>query len=158
MRGWPALLGGLGVVAIAFGLLTALLAAFQPIPLADLNWVTANLLVGVLLLGISVATSFDSLRERMLSGEGRRAGKYGTSALLSTALGILIIGMLAFLSTRYSLRFDWSEQQVNTLTSQSLALLEGLEEELRITAFFPRRQEHPARHPPDPLPLASPRF
>jgi ABC-type uncharacterized transport system involved in gliding motility auxiliary subunit len=157
MRGWSALLGGLGVVAISFGLLTALLAAFQPIPLADLNWVTANLLVGVLLLGISVATSFDSLRERILSGEGRRAGKYGTSALLSTALGILIIGMLAFLSTRYSLRFDWSEQRVNTLTSQSLALLEGLEEELRITAFFSGEESIAARDLLDRYAYASPR-
>ncbi|MBW2272715.1 MAG: GldG family protein [Deltaproteobacteria bacterium] len=157
MSGWPALLGGLGLVAIAFGLLTALLAAFQPIPLADLNWITANLLIGVLLLGVSVASSFDSLRERMRSGEGRRAGKYGTSAVLSAALGILILGLLAFLSSRYSLRFDWSEQRVNTLTSQSLELLGGLEEELRVTAFFTGSEPIAARDLLERYAHASPR-
>ena len=31
------------------------------------------------------------LRERMHSGEARRVGKYGTSAILSTVLGIAIL-------------------------------------------------------------------
>ena len=33
----------------------------------------------------------DDLRERMGSGEGRRAGKYGTSALLQAVIGLAIL-------------------------------------------------------------------
>jgi ABC-type uncharacterized transport system involved in gliding motility auxiliary subunit len=113
----------------------------------------------VLFLGISVAMSFDGLRERLQSGEGRRAGKYGSSALVGTLLGIAILGLLAFLSTRYSQRFDWSEQRVNTLTSQSLKLLEGLADELRMTAFFPSGPEFiGARDLLDRYAYASPRI
>ena len=44
--------------------------------------------LGVVLLGSAIVSSLDSLRERMASGEARRAGKYGASALLGTALTI----------------------------------------------------------------------
>ncbi|MEE8581170.1 MAG: DUF4350 domain-containing protein [Myxococcota bacterium] len=141
MTGWAALFGGLGLVAIAFGLLIAVISAFQPV--ADLAWVWGNLVVGVVLLGSAVVTSFDTLRERVRSGEGRRIGRYGSSALLSTFFGIAILGMLGFLSTRYSTRFDWSEQGVHTLTDQSLKVLAELERDVEVTAFF-RELDSPA--------------
>ena len=86
MTKWAPLLGGLGAVALGFGLLTAILTAFQPT--SDLAWVWGNLVVGVLLLGSAVVMNFDSLRDRVNSGEGRRAGKYGSSAMLGTLLTI----------------------------------------------------------------------
>ena len=51
MTRWPALLGALGLVAFGFGLLSAMLALFNP--LADLVLVFANLMVGVLLLAVA---------------------------------------------------------------------------------------------------------
>ncbi len=128
------LLGALGGVALGFGLLSLLLAIFQP--LMPVAWVYGNLLVGFLLLVGAASSSFDALRERLRSGAGRRAGVAGTSALVSAALGLAILGMLAFLSTRYTQRFDWTEQRVNTLSDQSLSLLEGLSEDVTLTAFF----------------------
>ena len=53
MSGIPALLGGLGLVALCFGLLSAVLALFQPV--TDLSWVIGNLAVGVLLVRLPVA-------------------------------------------------------------------------------------------------------
>ena len=44
MQGIAALLAGLGVVAIGFGLLSALLALLQPF--TDPLWIAANLVVG----------------------------------------------------------------------------------------------------------------
>ena len=64
---------------------------------SELLWVWGNLAVGVLLLVCAAALSFDALRERMASGEARRAGRYGSSAVASTLLLIAILGMLAFL-------------------------------------------------------------
>jgi ABC-type uncharacterized transport system involved in gliding motility auxiliary subunit len=143
MTGWAALLGALGAVALGFGLLTAILALFQPV--TDFTWVLANLVVGVALLGGAVVSSLDSLRERMASGEARRVGKYGASALFGTALTIAILCMLAFMSTRYSKRFDWTEQRINTLSEQTLALLDRLDQDVQMTAFFNAADAPPVR-------------
>jgi len=134
MTGLPALLGALGFVAFGFGLLSAVLALFSPV--TDLVWVLGNLAVGAALLVAAGAMGFDALRERLSSGEGRRAGKYGSSAAASTLLGIAILGMIAFLSVRNSTRFDWTDDQVHTLTDQTLEVLARLDQDVEVTAFF----------------------
>ena len=134
MTGTAALLAGLGVVAIGFGLLSVLTALFQPF--TDPLWVFGNIVIGVVLLGTAAVMNFESIRERIRSGGTRRAGKYGSSAILSALLGILILGFLGFLSTRYSHRFDVSEAGVHTMAPQTTELIESLEENVSITAFF----------------------
>ena len=130
MRGIGSLLGGLGLVAVAFGLLSALLAIFQPV--TDPTWIIGNLAVGVLLLSAALFVSFDSVRQRLRSGEARRVGRYGSSALLQTLLIIALLGMSGFLANRHAVRFDWSEQQVQLAgTSQSLKVLEGLDRDVK---------------------------
>ena len=143
MVGTAALLGALGVVAIAFGLLLAVMALIQPF--MDPLWIIGNLAVGVVLLAVAVFMRFDDLSERLRSGEARRAGKYGSSAILSTALGLLILASLGFLSVRYSHRFDVSEAGVHTLSPQSIDLVEGLEQTVSITAFFSASEAPPIR-------------
>ncbi|MBJ20385.1 MAG: GldG family protein [bacterium] len=141
MTGIAALLAGLGIVAIGFGLLSALMAFLQPF--ADPFWIFGNLVVGVVLLGAAVFMSLDTLRERMRSVGGRRAGKFGTSAILGAILGIVILGFLGFLSTRYHHRFDLSESGVHTLSQQTTELLAGLEEDVSITVFFSESESPP---------------
>lgn len=143
MTGTAALLAGLGIVAIGFGLLLALIALIQPY--TDPLWIFGNLVVGAVLLGAAVFMSLDSLRERLQSSGGRRAGKYGSSAILSAVLGVVILGFLGFLSLRYNHRFDLSESKVNTLSQQTLDLLAGLEETVTITAFFGEEESPPIR-------------
>jgi ABC-type uncharacterized transport system involved in gliding motility auxiliary subunit len=135
-----ALLGALGGVALSFGLLSLLLAIFQPLMPAAL--VYGNLIVGVLLLSAGASWGFDGLRDRLRSGSGRRAGVLGMSAIVGTTLGVVLLGLLAFLSTRYTARFDWSEERVNSLSEQSLSLLADLEDDVQLTAFF-REQDSP---------------
>lgn len=143
MVGIAALLGGLGGVAIAFGLLLALMALIQP--LMDPLWIIGNLAVGVILLAAAVFMSFDSLRERISSGEGRRAGKYGTSAIFSSVLGLVILALLAFLSVRHAHRFDVSEAGVHTLSQQTADLLASLDQRVEVTAFFSESEAPPIR-------------
>jgi len=137
MGSLPALLGALGGVTLAFGLLTLLMALFQP--LMPMSWVFVNLGAGALLLAASAVTGFDALRARVRSGASRRRSAQGSNALLRAALALAILGMLAFLSTRYTHRFDWTEQRVNTLSEQSLELLAGLDADVQLTAFFKER-------------------
>jgi ABC-type uncharacterized transport system involved in gliding motility auxiliary subunit len=150
------LLAALGLVGIVFGLLhfgLALFGAgFSPL------WVGANLVGGVVLLAAAAAMNLDGLRERMRSGEARRAGRYGTSAILSTALLLAILALAALLSTRYHRRFDWSEAGVHSLSDQSQKLLGSLGQDVEVVAFYAPLDVKPVRDLLDRYAYASPRF
>lgn len=133
MSGWPALLGGLGAIALGFGTFTLLLAFFQPV---GLELALAHMALGLVLLGAAAVLGFEDLRERLRSGAGRRAGTYGSSALLSAVLGVAVLGMLGFWTARHPIRFDWSAEQVNSLTGQSEQVLARLDADVEMTAFF----------------------
>jgi len=150
------LLAALGLVGLVFAILHFLLglfgAGFDPL------WVGANLVAGIVLLVLAAVLNLDALRERMTSGEARRAGKYGTSALLGTGFLLLILGFLGFLSTRYHWRFDWSEAGVHSLSDQTRKLLAGLDSDVEVVAFYPPLDVRPAREVLDRYAYESPRF
>jgi gliding motility-associatede transport system auxiliary component len=159
MPGLPALLTALGLVGVVFALLSFLVVLFSGAGLqSDLAWVGGNLVIGLVLLVSAAAMNLDALRERMASGEARRVGRYGTSAILSTLLGIAILGMLGFLGTRYHHRFDWSEQQVNSLSDQTQKVLEGLESDVQATALVSSLDQAPVRELLDRYAYESDRF
>ena len=89
--------------------------------------------------------NLENLRERLGSGEARRASKYGTSAIVSTLLGVTLLGMLGFVSTRYTHRFDWSEQKVHSLTDQTQKVIASLDRDVLMTAFFGELDAPPVR-------------
>ena len=86
--GVSSLLFWLGVVGVVFALLNFVVAfagtGFDPRGL-DVLWIGGNLLVGIGLMLAAAFRDLDGVRARMRSGEARRAGKYGTSAVLATA-------------------------------------------------------------------------
>jgi len=139
MQRYAGLLGGLGAVAVVFALLSfliQLLSGGGVLLQQDLAFSLANLVLGLALLAVSVGTNLEQIRERLRTGEARRAGKYGTSAVLSTVLGIALLALLAFLSTRYHYRWDWTEAKTHSLTEQSRKTLEGLTQPVQVTAVF----------------------
>jgi ABC-type uncharacterized transport system involved in gliding motility auxiliary subunit len=150
------LLAALGLVGLVFAILHFLVglagAGFDPL------WVGGNLVAGVALLVSAAVMNLDALRERMSSGEARRAGKYGSSALLGTGFVLVILGLLGFLSTRYHWRFDWSEAKVHSLSDQSRKVLDGLGSDVDVVAFYPPLDVPPVRDLLDRYAYASPRF
>jgi ABC-type uncharacterized transport system involved in gliding motility auxiliary subunit len=135
MKIWSPLFGALGFVGLVFGLLSVFLGlAGAP---TDLSWIVANFGIGLFFLLLWVSSGLDRLRERLASGEARRAGKYGSAAIASTGASLAIIGMLAFLSTRYEKRFDWSEAGVHSLSPQSKEVLAQLEQDVEVVALYP---------------------
>jgi ABC-type uncharacterized transport system involved in gliding motility auxiliary subunit len=155
-----ALLGWLGAVALLFGLLSLILQLFSGFAFAalDLPWIWANFAIGLVLLGVALVRNVESLRERLRTGGARRAGKYGTSAVVNAALAIALLALLAFLSTRYHKRFDWTEARTHSLTEQSRKVLDGLKEDVKVTAFYQPVAAPPAREILDRYSYASPRF
>jgi ABC-type uncharacterized transport system involved in gliding motility auxiliary subunit len=154
----PSLLWALGFVCVGFGLVNFGIGLFGGSGVVDLGWILGNLALGLMLLVAAAVSNLDALRERMSSGEARRAGKYGTSALLSTALLLVIIGTLGFLSTRYHERVDLSEQKVHSLTSQSVQVLENLENDVDVLALFAPLDAEPVRDLLDRYAYVSDRF
>ncbi|MCH8889969.1 MAG: GldG family protein [Myxococcales bacterium] len=150
-----ALLGALGLVSILFALAGFFMALTGAAPL---GWSILHGLVGFALLGAAALINLDGLRERMTSGEARRAGKYGSSSLLSSLLMIAILGMGAFLANRYSKHFDWSEQGVNSLSDQTLKVLSVLEQDVEALALFRRMDWQPVRDQLERYAYASERF
>ena len=112
----------------------------------------------MLLLVSAAVLNFDALRERMASGEAKRAGKYGTSAILSTVLGIAILGLLGFLGERNAKRFDWTEQQVHTLSDQTQKVLAGLEQDAEVLVLVSKLEAEPIRELLDRYAYQSERF
>jgi len=155
------LLGALGLVGLFFALANFVMLLFSgpggAMP-SDLGWIGGNLVLGVILLASAAMLNVDALRERMSSGEARRAGKYGTSAIVSTLLGIAILGMLGFLASRYPQKFDWSEQKVHTLSDQSQKTLSGLEQDVDVLVLVNKLDEPPIRAQLDRYASASERF
>ena len=155
MSGYPALFGALGLVFVLFGLLSVLLlVAGAP---TDLAWIWLNFVIGLLLLGGAVASSFDSIRERMRSGEGRRIGKYGSSAVAQALIVLAIVGSLGFLANRYHKKWDASEAGVHSISDQTQKLLAGLERDIQVVAFYPKLDQPSVRTLLDKYQYASPR-
>lgn len=156
----PGLLGWLGAIALLFGLLSLILQLFSGFAFAalDLPWIWANFLIGFALLGFALISNLDALRERMRSGGARRAGKYGTSAILNAALLLALLALLAFLSTRYHVRRDWTESASHSLTPQTQEVLDRLAVDVEVTAFYQPVAAAPARDLLDRYQYASPRF
>lgn len=55
--------------------------------------------------------------------------------VLFTVLVLALLGSVAWLGERYSIAFDWTANQRNSLTEDSVALLESLPSPVAITAF-----------------------
>jgi ABC-type uncharacterized transport system involved in gliding motility auxiliary subunit len=150
-----ALFGALGLVAILFALAGYFMAVGGAAPRLPS---IINGIFGVVLLGAAALINLDGLRERVTSGEARRASKYGSSSLISTLLVIAILGMGAFLTNRYPKRFDWSEQSVHSLSDQTLKVLSGLDQDVEALALFGRMDWEPVRRQLDRYAYASERF
>jgi ABC-type uncharacterized transport system involved in gliding motility auxiliary subunit len=156
MKRWASLLAPLGLVAIAFGLISVfLMLAGAP---TDPYWIWGNVVVGAILLAVALVASLDVLRERLHTGEARRASRYGTTAVISTLLAVAILGLLGFLAQRHPIRFDWSEAGVHSLSDQTRKVLESLTQDVNVTAFVSAGEIQPVRELLERYAYESPKF
>jgi len=159
MSRFTPLLGALGGVAILFGMASLLLSVFSPgIALWDLSWIWGNFVLGALLTVAWLVLGFEGLRERMSSGEARRVGTYGSSAVISTVLSIAIVAAAGYFAARNPVRFDWTEAGVHSLSEQTTKVLEGLERDAEVTALFSRMDQLGVKPLLDRYAYASERF
>lgn len=65
----------------------------------------------------------------------KRSTKAGTSAMVSTAIVLVLLGAINFLAIRYGMRWDLTENQLFTLSAQSQTILQNLDKPLEVLIF-----------------------
>jgi ABC-type uncharacterized transport system involved in gliding motility auxiliary subunit len=142
------LLAILGTILTVFGLFGLFAAASPPL-------VTAHLLIGLGLLVYAGVRSFGRIGE--ITGSSTARG--GANVLVQTAILLGIAGVLAWLSVRHPIHWDWTEAEQHSLTQGTLDSLAAIPENqiVEVYAFYTRGGERPAKRALDKYEYASPR-
>jgi len=123
------LFGLVGVILLVFAAVAAALTRLETG--FDLAYVGIHAVLGVLALIAYLSTGLENLRAFL----GERSTKYGTSTVLASLIFIAILGILNYLAYREHHRFDLTSERVYSLSPQSVQVLSGLTNDLRMEAF-----------------------
>ncbi len=128
---------------IGFGGVIFLLAAFILFSILNIwNW--QNWLI--LALGITGSSYFAFLyytkREKNIS---QQSLKEGTNALIQVVVMLIIVGMVAFISTRQHFRKDLTKNSLYSLSDQTTKILKGLNKNVEIIGFYKNAEQSAAK-------------
>lgn len=90
------------------------------------------LAIGLLLLLVAAATSYDSIRANLLS----RKGFYGFNTVIMILLFLAIASMIIFVGARNNARFDTTASREFSLAKQTNQILKDLDRDVEAIAFF----------------------
>ena len=142
------LLAILGTILAVFGLF-GMFAAASP------SLVAAHLLIGLGLLLYAGIRSAGRIAE--LTGSSTARG--GANVLVQTAILLGISAVLAWLSVRNPVHWDWTESEQHSLAQGTLDVLAAIPADalVEVYAFYTRGAERPAKQALDKYEYASPR-
>ncbi|MBI3610349.1 MAG: GldG family protein [Nitrospirae bacterium] len=83
--------------------------------------------------------------EALKSFSTRRSTKLGLNSILMIVLFLSIIGILNFISSRHSVRFDFSETEAFSLAPQTIKVLNDLNRDVKILAFVSEQDRSRSR-------------
>lgn len=129
MRRSNSLLGLIGLVLLLFaGVAAVLTRARSGI---DVLYIFINGLFGFFALIAYLSAGLEQLRGVV----SERSTKYGANVLFSSLVFVAVLVLVNYISARHSHRFDLTEQGVYSLSSQSVNVVKGLQDDLQIQAF-----------------------
>lgn len=142
------LLAILGTILTVFGLF-GLFAAASPLI------VGLHLVLG---LGLLVYAGLRSAR-RLAEVLGSSTARGGANVLVQTVILLAITGLLAWISVRNPVRWDWTEAQSHSLTQGTKDVLAAIPQDrlVEVYAFYTRGAERPARQELEKYEYVSPR-
>jgi len=141
--------GMFGLILLAFGILGGLTGGVW-----NSVYVLVHLIGGISMLALYVFTHVENLRE---SVTGRRT-QYATNTLVYTLLFLAVIAMVNFMGARNEWRYDATEQGIFSLAPQTHSLLDGLDQDVQVLAFFRENEGQAAKQLLDAYAAASDRF
>jgi ABC-type uncharacterized transport system involved in gliding motility auxiliary subunit len=130
------LLGTIGAVVLFFGLLGIFAAASEVV-------IALHLVVGGALLIWAGVRGFRKVSEVM----GTSSARGGANTLVQAAVVVVIGGLLAFLSVRHPVHWDWTEAKEHTLAKGTIDTLAAMpaDGEVEMYAFFTHGGETQAK-------------
>jgi hypothetical protein len=128
----------IGIVGAVLFLFSLVLYSIENI-WGTFNWIT--LLLGVAGIGYFVFIYYKN-REKGIS---KRSIRYGSNALVQVVIVIGIMGFLAFITTRQNFRSDWTANKLYSPADQTEKILDGLDKEVRVTAFYKAGEQRGAK-------------
>jgi ABC-type uncharacterized transport system involved in gliding motility auxiliary subunit len=127
--------GGLGIVLLLFSLVYYSIQNIWGM----INWIT--LILGLGGLGYFIYIYFTQ-REKKIS---KRSLLYGSNVMIQIIIVIVIIGLVAFITTRRHFRSDWTKQKLYSLADQTEKILHSLDKEVKIKAFYKSSEQGGAK-------------
>lgn len=129
MRRNNSLLGLIGLVLLLFAGVAALFTrAHSGI---DVLYIFINGLFGLFAVIAYLSAGLEHLR----SVVSERSTRYGANVFVSSVVFLAVLGLVNYISTRHSHRFDLTEQGVFSLSPQSINVVKTLQDDLQIQAF-----------------------
>ncbi len=119
--------GLFGLVLLMFGLLAGLITSAW-----TSRYVLVHLIFGGALLALYLFTHIESLRE---SVSGRKT-KYGTNTVVYTVLTLAVLGFINYIGYQHAWRYDVTEQGLFSVAPQTRQILENLDRDIKVFAFF----------------------
>ncbi|MFQ5743315.1 MAG: GldG family protein [Acidobacteriota bacterium] len=141
--------GLFGLVILMFGMLGGLITSTW-----TSRYVLAHLLGGGALLALYLFTHLETLKE---SVSGRRA-QHGTNTIVYSLLTLAVLGLINYLGFQHSWRYDATEQAIFSIAPQTQQILDSLDREIQVYAFFREAEGEKARALLESYSHASDRF
>lgn len=123
-------IGAVGLASMAAG------ATFYGTKLLPSSWSALMIIGGLFVALIYLYISFHSFRTAL----ARRSFKYGINAFVVSLIILGIIVLVEALSSRHNKVYDLTENKRYTLAPQSLKVLNGLTQDVKVWAFFQEAQ------------------
>ncbi|WP_235006918.1 GldG family protein [Calothrix rhizosoleniae] len=89
----------------------------------------------LIVTGVAIAIIWTLWQSKRSNWWGKRSTQVGTNAIIATSSAIVILGLINFLGTRYSVRQDLTETQLFTLAPQSQELVRSLKSPVKVWVF-----------------------
>jgi ABC-type uncharacterized transport system involved in gliding motility auxiliary subunit len=135
MRRSAALYGLLGLVLLAFGLIDYFISSGFRL------FVWVNLAGGVFAIVLWITSS----RSELATITTGRSARYGANAAIYTIAFIGLLVAINYISTLHHTRLDLTSEKVYSLSSQSVNVVKGLKEPLKLYGFFQGGENPQAR-------------
>ena len=129
MRRSNGLLGLIGIILLVFAAIAAALTRGETG--WDKLYIAIHAGAGILALVAYLSTGLENLRTFL----GERSTRYGTSTVVASLIFIAILAFLNIIAYRRHHRFDLTSEKVFSLSPQSVQVLAGLTNDLRMEAF-----------------------
>ncbi|MCM2276504.1 MAG: GldG family protein [Oligoflexia bacterium] len=104
----------------------------------ELTWLSIT-------IAIALVLTLGALIQRNRQAFRTRTAAFGLSSFVTAILVIAIIGVLNFLSYRYPLKKDLTQNQLHTLSDQTVKLVKGLTKPVKATVFVKAPQREQSR-------------